>query len=136
AGDLGGLLDLYGQVRRGKQVSAGEANKLASLLRLSGIVRVREGKMQEAKGKSGGPDSGSLPFAFRLLPSSGTLAVRNRIYARVFDRDWIRQHMPDAELRRQRAAYRRGLLGATSVAGVVQSGIAGLAPSAGSHTRA
>ena len=50
---------------------------------------------------------------------SPTLVVRNRIYHRVFDRAWVTQHMPDAELRRQRSAYRRGLLRATGLAAVV-----------------
>src|SRR5206468_3878327 len=40
---------------------------------------------------------------------SGRLVVRNRMYAQVFDRAWIRENMPGAELRRQRVAYRRGL---------------------------
>ena len=48
--------------------------------------------------------------------AEGCLRVRNRIYERVFDREWVTQHMPDAELRRQRAAYRRGLLRATASA--------------------
>src|SRR5207249_3414464 len=37
-----------------------------------------------------------------------SLRVRNRIYDRVFDRQWALQHMPDAEVRSQEAAYRRG----------------------------
>jgi hypothetical protein len=53
--------------------------------------------------------------------------VRNRIYARVFDRAWVSKHMPDAELQRQRAAYRRGLLRATSVAAAVVAVIGMLA---------
>jgi len=48
--------------------------------------------------------------------SGNQLVVRNRIYERVFDQAWVAQHMPDAELRRQRAAYRRGLLRAAAVA--------------------
>ena len=39
-----GLLDLYGRVRRGKAVPHDDTNRLISLLRLSGIVRVVEGK--------------------------------------------------------------------------------------------
>jgi WD40 repeat protein len=45
--------------------------------------------------------------------------VRNRIYEGAFDGQWVTQHMPDAELRRQRTAYRRGLVRATSVATVI-----------------
>ena len=54
------------------------------------------------------------------------LEVRNRIYARVFDRAWIATHMPDAEVRRQRVAYRRGLARAAAVAGVVLAAMGGL----------
>src|ERR1041385_5736763 len=43
------------------------------------------------------------------------LRIRNRIYERAFDRKWLRDRMPDAELRRQKAAYRRGLLLAAGV---------------------
>src|SRR5205085_2307968 len=56
----------------------------------------------------------------------GQLRVRNRIYARVFDREWVRTHMPDAELRRQRAAYRRGVLRTAGVGAVVLTVVAGL----------
>jgi hypothetical protein len=97
--DLASLLDLYSQVRRGKGVPDDEANPLVSLLRLAGITRAEE----------------------------GVLRVRNRIYARVFDREWITTHMPDAELRRQRAAYRRGLLRAACLLGVILAIVGGLA---------
>jgi WD40 repeat protein len=97
--DRAGLLDLYAQVRSGKPVRLDDTNQLVSILRLSGITRV----------------------------SHGLLRVRNRIYERVFDREWVVQHMPDAELRRQQAAYRRGLLRAAAVAGVILALGAGLA---------
>src|SRR5204862_5841738 len=97
--DRAGLLDLYGQVRKGQRVALDDTNQLVSILRLSGITRVAEGRLR----------------------------VRNRIYARVFDRNWVTAHMPDAELRRQRSAYHRGLLGATAVSAVILAVIAGLA---------
>src|SRR5262249_6826614 len=56
----------------------------------------------------------------------GRLRVRNRIYERVFDREWVQANMPDAELRRQREAYRRGLLRATVVASLIIILISGL----------
>jgi PEGA domain len=37
------------------------------------------------------------------------LKARNRIYNKVFDDDWVNANMPGAEIRRQRAAYKRGL---------------------------
>jgi hypothetical protein len=79
--DLAGLLDLYGQVwRRG--VPDDETNPLINVLQLSGVARVDGGRLQ----------------------------VRNRIYGHVFDRRWVEANMPDAEKRRQRRAFRRGVL--------------------------
>jgi len=89
--DVAGLLSLYLQAHRGKRVMDDETSPLVSVLRLSGITRVEDGRLQ----------------------------VRNRIYKRVFDREWGRANMPDAELRRQREAYRRGLLRATAVASLI-----------------
>jgi WD40 repeat protein len=100
--DLVGLLDLYVKVCRGQRVPDDETNPLVGILRLSGVARVED----------------------------GAPAVRNRIYERVFDAEWVRANMPDAEVRRQRAAYRRGLVRATGVAGAVLAVIAGLAVAA------
>jgi FOG: WD40 repeat len=87
--DRTALLDLYGRVRAGRIVrDNSEENLTAAALRLSGIVR-RD----------------------RL----GHLRVRNRIYAHAFDAEWVRANLPDAELRRQAAAYRRGLFRAGTV---------------------
>jgi WD40 repeat protein len=97
--DLASLLDLYAKVRRGRRVPDDETHPLVSLLRLSGITR----------------------------PAAGYLQVRNGIYARVFDQDWVAAHMPDAEQRRQRAAYRRGLWRATGLSAVVLAVVGGLA---------
>jgi outer membrane lipoprotein-sorting protein len=80
--DLAALLGLYERIHSGKPVPDDPANPVVSTLRLSGITRVVE----------------------------GLLDVRNRIYAQVFDRAWIAANMPGAELRRQRHAYRRGVL--------------------------
>ena len=89
--DVAALLDLYLQVRRGRRVRDDEMNPLCGVLRLSGAAKA----------------------------SRGVLRVRNRIYDRVLDPEWVRAHMPDAELRRQRAAYRLGLLRAGALASVV-----------------
>jgi len=88
--DQASLLDLYQQIRNGKAVLDDESNALVSALRLSGVTR----------------------------SDAGRLKLRNRIYARVFDRRWIAANMPGAELQRQRAAYRRGLLRAALVVGL------------------
>ncbi|MBM3460226.1 MAG: hypothetical protein FJX77_17030, partial [Armatimonadetes bacterium] len=79
--DVPALLELYARIWAGKRVAPGRANPLTDLLRLAGLVRLR----------------------------GEWLGVRNRIYATVFDREWVRASMPDAEQRRQRAAYRRGV---------------------------
>ncbi|MBI2947724.1 MAG: AAA-like domain-containing protein, partial [Verrucomicrobia bacterium] len=89
--DRANLLDLYLKVRGGKSVVDDETNALVSVLRLSGIVKSERDQLR----------------------------VRNRIYHRVFDSDWVRAHMPEAELRRQEAAFRRGVLRATAIAVVV-----------------
>jgi hypothetical protein len=89
--DHASLLNLYGNVRRGKDVRYDETDPFVNILRLAGIIRVE----------------------------GGLLRLRNRIYERVFDAKWVRENMPDAELRRQRAAFLRGVLRATAAATAV-----------------
>ena len=108
--DLASLLDLYGLVRRCKRVRDDENNPLVSLLRLSGIVRVADAQGPAKRGKA-----------------ESRLAVRNRIYERVFDLDWVKLHMPDAEVRRQKAAFRRGLLRTAAASSAIMAVIGGLA---------
>ena len=85
--DTPSLLTLYAKVRRGAKVGDDPSDPLVTVLRLSGITRVEEGKLK----------------------------VRNRIYAEVFDDEWVRSCLPGAELRRQRTAYLRGLKLASAV---------------------
>ena len=89
--DRAALLDLYGRIRAGKRVRDDETNPLCAILRLSGAV----------------------------VSERGQLKLRNRIYDTVFDAAWVTEHMPQAEVRRQRRAYRAGLLRATIVGGAV-----------------
>jgi hypothetical protein len=96
--DLAGLLSLYAQVRRGNRVRDDVTNPLIGILRLSGVARAH----------------------------GGYLTVGSRIYERVFDREWVKANMPDAELRRQGAAYRRGLLRATAIAALILIFLSGL----------
>src|SRR5204863_9097733 len=91
AGNVSPLPILYAPARSGNRVANEETTRLVSFLRLSGIVR----------------------------PEHGFLQVRNRIYARVFNQRWVTAHMPDAELRRQQAAYHRGLWRAAVISGSV-----------------
>ena len=89
--DRAELLSLYKEVRKGKTVEDDETKSCVTVLKLSGITRIQD----------------------------GLLRARNRIYERVFDHAWVAQHMPDAEVRRQRAAYRRGLLRAAGIASII-----------------
>src|SRR5262249_287771 len=98
----------------GKPVLPDDTNPLVEILRLSGVARVEEARPL-------------TPSPLHPLTPSAALRVRNRIYERVFDREWVTQHMPDAELRRQRGGFRRGLVGAPTGAGVVLAIKAGLA---------
>jgi len=97
--DVANLLTLYDRIVAGKSVPDRKSDALVGVLRLSGIAR----------------------------PVGSLLQVRNRIYERVFDRRWVREHMPGAELRRQRAAYFLGLLRAVAVSLILLTGIGSLA---------
>ena len=97
--DLAALLELYRHMRQGKRVSDDETNPLIGIVKLSGAARV----------------------------DAGSLRVRNRIYEHVFDKKWVEAHMPDAERRRQQAAFRRGLSLAGATMGVVLGIIGALA---------
>ena len=92
--DVGGLLYLYRKLHSGQRVADDETNPLASVLRLSGIVR----------------------------GVNGVLVVRNRIYAAVFDLHWIQTNMPEAEVRRQRKAGRKGMALGFALAAVLLAG--------------
>lgn len=97
--DLAGLLGLYAQVHSGRRVEDDETNPFVTILKLSGIARIEDSRLR----------------------------VRNRIYERVFNQGWVATNMPDAEIKRQRAAYRKGLLRAAAIAAVIVIVITGLA---------
>jgi len=97
--DAASMLDLYGRIWSGKRIPDDETNPLHTVIHLSGIARLH----------------------------AGVFEVRNRIYRQVFDRAWIRANMPDAELRRQQAAYRRGLVFAGTGAVIIVAIISVLA---------
>ena len=96
--DPAALLDLYNKIRNHKRVKDDEANPLVSVLRLSGVTRVNDGQLN----------------------------VRNRIYSRVFDQEWVQSNMPGAELRRQRAAYRHGRWRAAAIAAIIVAAVSSL----------
>ena len=97
--ELAGLLELLGRIRAGKRVSDDEVDPLKGVIKLSGVARAENGELR----------------------------LRNRIYAEVFDRVWIEAQMPDAELRRQRIAYRQGLVRALTGSGLIIAVVATLA---------
>ncbi len=96
--DVAGSLTLYQQVLAGKRVEDVEADPLVTALRLAGVVRVENGCLQP----------------------------RNAIYEKAFDSEWAAKSMPDAELRRQRAAYRRGVLRTSVIAALLLAVIGSL----------
>jgi WD40 repeat protein len=86
------LLDLYGRVLLGQaRRDDARISPLLGALHLSGVISTQPGRLK----------------------------VRNRIYERVFSREWVARHLPDAEVRRQRLAFRRGVIRATSIAALV-----------------
>jgi hypothetical protein len=93
------LLSAYEKAWKGKPLLDDEANRVAALLKLSGIMR----------------SDGNL------------LKVRNRIYERVFDRAWVRENMPLQELRRQKRAYYLGVLRTVAIAAAVIALVARMA---------
>src|ERR1700752_1771876 len=97
--DVAALLNLYSRIRRSRKVADDDSQPLVSIMRLSGITRAEDGRLR----------------------------VRNRIYERVFNGDWIKANLPGAEIRRQRAAFRRGVIRTTAVAGVILTIMAALA---------
>jgi len=97
--DLTGLLQLYSKIRRKRSLTDDDTNPLVSVLTLSGITRSEK----------------------------GLLRVRNRIYERAFDDSWIKASLPDFEVRRQREAYRRGLLRAVTISTVILAFVIALA---------
>ncbi|WP_169613698.1 AAA-like domain-containing protein [Nodosilinea sp. P-1105] len=77
APELGALLETYRQVRRGKPPVVDEEQSLVkSHLKLSGLVK-RQGRV---------------------------LLVRNLIYRQVFDRRWVREHLPESLWQRLKPA--------------------------------
>lgn len=76
------LLNLYAKIHQGRCVRDDPGNPLVGVLRLSGIAREEKGYLQ----------------------------IRSPIYSRVFDCNWVRHNLPDAEVRRQQKAYRQGVI--------------------------
>jgi hypothetical protein len=86
--DPAALLTMYSQILRGSRVKDEAAHPLVTVLHLAGVVRTE----------------------------NGNLKVRNRIYKRVFNKDFVAANQPLDEVQRQRAAERRGRLKAFALA--------------------
>ena len=97
--DIATLLDIYSRVYKDMHVPANEKNPVFDTLILSGIVRINDGEFR----------------------------ISNRIYKHVFDKAWVVEHMPGAELRRQKREFWRGVIRTAAVAVIVIGIIAGLA---------
>jgi hypothetical protein len=89
-GDLDGLLSLYARIWAGEQVMDDPGDLQFDTLRLAGIVR----------------------------PVDRRLQVRNRIYHRVFDREWLASSHPKALERQHQAAKRIQLMRRTVLTSV------------------
>jgi WD40 repeat protein len=85
------LLSAYERAWKGGNLKDDEANRVAVVLKLSGLMRT----------------------------DGNTLKVRNPIYHHVFDQQWIRENMPEQELRRQEQSFRRGLIRGTLAAAAI-----------------
>lgn len=84
------VLELYSRVLRGSVSVRAESPELLFDLLLSGAVKAAD----------------------------GTMRVRNRLYGQVFNEAWVRGNTPEAERKRQRNAFHRGLLRTASVLGI------------------
>ena len=97
--DPAAVLDTYARVCRREKLTHEDHNPAHDELRLSGIVRVVDGYLQP----------------------------RNRIYSQVFDLKWVRANLPEPEIIRERAAFRRGVsrvVGGAIAALLIVGGIA------------
>ena len=72
------VLKVYGQILGGVPVVDDEAERPVAVLKLSGTTRTVDGELQ----------------------------VRNRIYERVFDTEWVEENLPDPEVQRLRRTVR------------------------------
>ena len=106
----------------GRRMLAGETEDEARVARLTLYGRLWAGRRV--------PDDETLPAVSQLKlagiakSADGRLTVRNRIYRRVFDRRWVTDSLPGAEVRRQRSAYRRGLRRAFLLSAAVMAAVA------------
>ncbi len=97
-----------------------ESETKTALLDLYGRILLGQARRDDARIS---PLLGALHLSGIVSTQPGRLKVRNRVYEHVFNVDWVRRHLPDAEVRRQRRAFRRGVFRASAVAALVLGGV-------------
>jgi len=110
------LLTLYAQVRKYRGVKDKYSSPLLNFI--LGTYAWASGQLK-VKDNDASPLISLLKLSGISKTSDGYLYVRNRVYYRVFDKEWVKANMPDAELQRQRRAYRMGQMRAAAVAAVI-----------------
>lgn len=115
-------------LRSGAETPCDSADLSARLDRYQKVLsRPERNQAAWSSADSGDPVEAALRLSGIVRQDHGGLRVRNRIYARLFDSQWIRAQMPDAELRRQRRAFWRGVTRTAVTSGLVISGMGWLA---------
>jgi WD40 repeat protein len=119
--DVAALLTLYARVLRHMplEMAFWERRLAACLIQLGARGRVADDPAS--------PLIAVLRLAGLVRVDNDCLEIRNLIYARVFGERWVRQHMPDAEMRRQRAAFWLGVVRTAGLSAVVLAAITVLA---------
>lgn len=116
--DIAGLLNLYSQVHKHKCAHE-ETSRLTRLFHKNMSVEEDKSSLQEF-----------LEIVGIVRIVQRCLRVRNRVYHRVFDRKWVDEKMPQNELTRQIAAYRKRLLRVAAISGFLIFVIGSLAVNA------
>jgi AAA domain-containing protein/carboxypeptidase family protein len=105
--DTAGLLSLYSQVHK-HRCAHEETSRVVKFLHKTMSVEDDKGSLQEF-----------LEIVGIVRIVQRCLRVRNRVYHKVFDRRWVDEKMPQNELTRQIAAYRKKLLRWSALAGFI-----------------
>lgn len=98
---------------RDRLLSSGNDEGIDTVSVLALFDKVRNKRFAPVRYDPTDPRADILRLAGVVKVSSGLLVVRNRLYARAFDRRWIKANLPGEELRRQRRALWRGALRAS-----------------------
>ncbi|AIE86037.1 WD40 repeat domain-containing protein [Fimbriimonas ginsengisoli] len=91
---------------------------------LSQYTKLLQGSIQDDESN---PSAARIKMSGVASLESGRLSIRNRIYAKVFDKTWIRENMPGQEFRRQKRAFWKGAMRTGGIAAAVVGTISFLA---------